>query len=76
MSVAFVKDDEEQSARREALVLAEKRAALLEIMLKKQERIRTDPKLIALPLVKKREILARIAHEIDELQAQLSERLP
>jgi hypothetical protein len=76
MSGAFVKDDEEQTARREALLLAEKRSAFLELLIKKRERVRTDPKLAGLPFARKQQILARIAHEIKEVQEQLSERLP
>jgi hypothetical protein len=72
VSGAFVKDDEERVARLEAQTLTEKRAALLEMLMKKRERIETDPKFSGLPVVKRQEILDRIAHEIDELQKQLS----
>lgn len=72
MSGAFVRDDEERVARLEAQTLTEKRMALLEMLMKKRERIETDPKLSRLPAAKKQEILERIAHEVDELQAQLA----
>jgi DNA-binding response OmpR family regulator len=72
MSGAFVRDDEERVARLEAQTLTEKRMALLEMLMKKRERIETDPKLSKLPAAKKQEILDRIAHEVDELQAQLA----
>ncbi|MDR1977769.1 MAG: hypothetical protein LBQ42_03450 [Synergistaceae bacterium] len=72
MSGAFVRDDEERVARLEAQTLTEKRMALLEMLIKKRARIETDPKLSKLPAAKKREILDRIAHEIDELQEQLA----
>ena len=72
MSGAFVRDDEERVARLEAQTLTEKRMALLEMLMKKRERIETDPKLSRLPAEKKQEILDRIAHEVDELQAQLA----
>jgi DNA-binding response OmpR family regulator len=72
MSGAFVRDDEERVARLEAQTLTEKRMALLEMLMKKRERIETDPKLSRLPPEKKQEILDRIAHEVDELQAQLA----
>jgi hypothetical protein len=42
------------------------------MLMKKRERIETDPKLSRLPAAKKQEILDRIAHEIDELQEQLA----
>ncbi|MDR2180570.1 MAG: hypothetical protein LBP21_09690 [Synergistaceae bacterium] len=72
MSGAFVRDDEERVARLEAQTLTEKRMALLEMLIKKRERIETDPKLSRLPAAKKQEILDRIAHEVDELQEQLA----
>ena len=72
MSGAFVRDDEERVARLEAQTLTEKRMALLEMLMKKRERIETDPKLSRLPAAKKQEILDRIAHEVDELQEQLA----
>ena len=72
MSGAFVKDDEERVAYLEAQTLKEKRTALLEMLMKKRERIETDPKFSGLPATKRQEILDRVAHEIDELQEQLS----
>ena len=72
MSGAFVRDDEERMARLEAQTLEEKREALLEMLIKKRERIETDPKLSKLPAAKKREILARIDREMEELQEQLA----
>jgi hypothetical protein len=72
VSGAFVKDDEERAARLEAQTLTEKRTALLEMLMKKRERIETDPKLSGLPAAKKQEILDRIAQEIHELQEQLA----
>jgi hypothetical protein len=72
VSGAFVRDDEERVARLEAQTLTEKRMALLEMLIKKRERIETDPKLSRLPAAKKQEILDRIAHEVDELQEQLA----
>lgn len=72
MSGAFVKEDEERAARLESQLLEEKRATLLEMLLKKRERIKTDPKLSNLPASKKQEILARIDREVGELRAQLA----
>ncbi|MDR1376323.1 MAG: hypothetical protein LBJ22_02335 [Synergistaceae bacterium] len=72
MSGAFVRDDEERVARLEAQSLTEKRTALLAMLMKKRERVETDPKLSRLPAAKKQEILERIAHEVDELQEQLA----
>jgi hypothetical protein len=72
MSGAFVRDDEERVARLEAQSLTEKRTALLAMLMKKRERIETDPKLSRLPAAKKQEILDRIAHEVNELQEQLA----
>lgn len=72
MSGAFVREDEERAARIEAQELEEKRAALLEMLIKKRERIETDPKLSKLPVAKKQEMLTRIDREVDVLQEQLA----
>ena len=72
MSGAFVREDEERLARLEAQTLKEKRTTLLAMLIKKRERIETDPKLSKLSAVKKREILTRIEREMEELQEQLS----
>ena len=72
MSGAFVREDEERAARLEAQTLAEKRTVLLEMLIKKRERIETDPKLSQLPAAKKKEILKRIEREMDELQEQMA----
>jgi hypothetical protein len=72
MSGAFVREDEERTARLEAQALEEKRAALLEMLIRERERIETDPKLSTLPASKKEKFLARIEKEAAELQEQLS----
>ncbi len=72
MSGAFVREDEERAARIEAQTLEEKRTTLLEMLIKKRERIETDPKLSKLPASKKREMLERIDREVGELQEQLA----
>ncbi len=72
MSGAFVRDDEERDARLEAQTLEEKRTALLEMLIKKRERLETDPKLTALPAAKKQEFLDRIEQEISELKELLA----
>ena len=70
MSGAFVREDEERAARIEAQTLEEKRTTLLEMLIKKRERIETDPKLSNLSVAKKKEILDRIEREMDELKQQ------
>ena len=72
MSGAFVREDEERAARIEAQTLEEKRTTLLEMLIKKRERIETDPKLSKLPAAKKKEILKRIDREMEELHEQLA----
>ncbi len=72
MSGAFVRDDEERDARLEAQTLEEKRTALLEMLIKKRERLETDPKLTTLPVAKKQEFLDRIEQEITELKELLA----
>jgi hypothetical protein len=72
MDGPFSREDEERVARLEDQTLEEKRAALLEMLLRERERIETDPKLSALPAAKKQKVLDRIDKEMGELQARLS----
>jgi hypothetical protein len=74
VSGAFVREDEERVARLEVQVLEEKRAALLDMLLRKRERIETDPKLSGIPASKKQKILDRIEKEVAELQARHSSK--
>lgn len=72
MSGAFVRDDEERTARLEDMILTEKRTAMLDMLMKKRERLESDPKLSALPVHKKQEILARIEKEMTDIKTLLA----